>query len=73
MNRKELNEILSNHKKWLDNEEGGERADLSGAYLGGANLRDADFREANLVGANLRYADFREANLHGTILEGVKI
>ena len=33
MNRKELNDILENHKKWLDGEEGGVCADLSYADL----------------------------------------
>ena len=46
--QEELNEILIKHKKWLNNEEGGERADL---------LR-ADLRWANLTGANLEDAIF---------------
>ena len=33
MNRKELNNILENHKKWLDGEEGGVYADLSYADM----------------------------------------
>ena len=36
MTTKELQEILDKHKKWLNDEDGGERADLSGAYLRGA-------------------------------------
>jgi ribosomal protein L29 len=31
MNKEELQEKISAHKKWLLNEEGGQRADLSGA------------------------------------------
>ena len=42
MTQEELNEILDKHKKWLNNEEGGEKADLSGADLSGANLCGAD-------------------------------
>lgn len=38
MNREELNNILENHKKWLGGEEGGERANLRGANLSGADL-----------------------------------
>lgn len=43
MTQEELNMILDKHEKWLNNEEGGEKADLSeanlnGAYLHGANL-----------------------------------
>ena len=33
-----LQEILDKHKKWLNEEEGGERADLRGADLSGADL-----------------------------------
>ena len=57
MNKIELKEILANHKKWLNNEDGEERANLWGADLWGANLR----------GANLCEADLRGADLHGAI------
>ena len=50
MNKDELQEILDNHKLWLD-DEGGERADLRGAYLRGANLGDANLSGAYLSGA----------------------
>ena len=36
MNKEQLNDILENHKKWLDDEEDGERANLSYADLSGA-------------------------------------
>lgn len=48
MTKKQLAEILDKHKKWLNGEEGGERANLSGA-----NLSRADLSRANLSGANL--------------------
>ena len=77
MTQSELNEILEKHRKWLNDEEGGERADLSGANLSGANLSGAnlswadlsgaDLSGANLRGANLRGADLRRANLSGAI------
>lgn len=38
-------------------------ADLRGAYLRGANLQEADLREADLQGAYLQEADLRGANL----------
>ena len=53
MNQNELNEILRKHKMWLNNENGGERADLSDADLSFANLIGADLIRANLIGANL--------------------
>ena len=78
MNANELKNILKLHKKWLNNEEGGLKADLRGAELRGANLRGADLRRANLRGVNLngadlRGADLREATLRGAILYRVDL
>ena len=58
MNTDELKTMLEKHKLWLDDEEGGKRADLEDANLEGADLRDADLRGANLRGANLDYSCF---------------
>ncbi len=73
MKQSDLNEILTKHKRWLSDEEGGEpadlrdadlqRADLRSADLRGANLRDADLRSADLQWADLRRADLLDANL----------
>jgi hypothetical protein len=54
-----LIEILEKHKKWLNDEEGGER--YSCAYV--ADLRSANLRSANLSGADLSSADLRSADL----------
>ena len=43
MTTEQLKEILEAHEKWLNDEEGGEEA----------NLRDADLRYADLCGADL--------------------
>ena len=64
----ELKEILKKHEMWLNNEEGGERANLYNADLRCANLRDANLYNANLYNADLEYAnlintDLRCANL----------
>jgi hypothetical protein len=59
----QLAEILGKHRSWLLDEDGGERADLSGANLRDANLRGANLSGANLRGANLRGANLRAANL----------
>ena len=48
--QKELAEIIEKHGKWLRDEDGGERADLS----------ESDLRESNLRGSDLSYC-----NLHG--------
>lgn len=58
MTQAELKTILDKHEKWLNDEEGGERADLRGADLRYANLSDADLR-----GADLRDANLSDANL----------
>ena len=68
MTKEKLAEILTKHRAWLNDEDGGERADLSGANLSGANLREANLREANLRGANLREANLSMANLSGADL-----
>ena len=77
MEKKELDEILENHVKWLC-EDDGKRADLEGAnlevaFLVGVNLREADLCGADIKGADLRGADLREANLRGADLEGAKL
>ena len=63
MEQEKLQEILEKHRKWLNDEEGGERADLCEADLRGADLRGANLRVADLRDANLRVADLRDANL----------
>ena len=74
----ELAEVLEKHRLWLDDEEGGEQADLSGAnlrdaYLRGANLDDANLSGANLSGANLGGANLRDANLSGANLRDANL
>ena len=68
MDNEKLKEILERHRKWLNDEDGGERANLYGADLRGANLYGADLRGANLCGADLRGADLYGANLYGANL-----
>ena len=57
MTTKELQEILDKHKKWLNDEDGGERAYLSDAYLSDAYLRGAHLIGADLSGADLSGAE----------------
>lgn len=51
----------------------GPRADLVGAALAGADLRDADLRGALLLGADLRHADLRRADVLGADLRGADL
>ncbi|EGL9965625.1 pentapeptide repeat-containing protein [Salmonella enterica subsp. enterica serovar Uganda] len=74
MNSADLSKILEEHKVWITSmHESGSRADLCGANLRGANLRDADLRGADLRGANLRDADLRGANLRDADLRGADL
>lgn len=68
MTQEELNRVLELHKKWLNDEKGGVRADLSGVNLEHTDLYHADLRlanlsQANLYSANLFEADLRDADL----------
>lgn len=65
MNSEEIKNVLELHKKWLNNEPGGERADLSEADLCRADLCLADLREATLSKANLRGANLIRADIRG--------
>ena len=66
---KKLQEIIKSHGRWLRNEEGGERANLSGADLSSADLSSADLSGAYLSGADLSGADLSSANLSGADLD----
>ena len=44
MNANDLKTILEEYKMWLNDEDGGEMADLSGADLSGADMSGADMR-----------------------------
>lgn len=65
MTERKLNRILSKHRKWLDNERGGKRADLHNEDLRDADLMGADLRRAILTNANLCGANLQDADLSG--------
>ena len=67
---KNIKEILKLHKKWMNNEDDGKRANLRGADLRGAYLEGANLRGAYLEGVNLRGANLRGANLEGVKYNG---
>jgi hypothetical protein len=73
MIRERLKEILDNHRKWLNNEDGGAKANLSYTDLRGADLSYTDLMGANLRGADLSYTDLRYANLRYANLEGANL
>lgn len=63
MNAENLSKILKNHKLWLEDEEGGIKANLSGANLSGADLSGANLSRADLSRADLSGADLSRADL----------
>ena len=78
MTKKELRLVLDLHRKWLNNEPDGVRADLRETDLREADLSRADLRRADLGGAdlcdaNLRGADLSEANLCKADLRGADL
>ena len=73
MDKETLDMILEKHKKWVQIQEGGERANLCGVDLRyvdlrGVNLSFADLHDADLSGANLCGASLGSADLHGAHL-----
>jgi hypothetical protein len=68
-----LDLILENHQKWLNDEKAGVLANLRGANLEDADLVGANLSGANLSGANLSSADLSGADLDGADLEGADL
>ncbi|ENY9945282.1 pentapeptide repeat-containing protein [Salmonella enterica subsp. enterica serovar Newport] len=74
MNSADLSKILEEHKVWITSmRESGSRANLYGADLYGADLRDANLCGANLYGADLRDAYLCDADLRGADLRGANL
>jgi uncharacterized protein YjbI with pentapeptide repeats len=73
MTQEKLKVVLELHKKWLNNEADGVRADLYGADLFGVDMHGVDLREANMQGVDLRGANMRGADMGGTILCGANM
>ena len=72
INGKQLSDILEDHRKWLQNNNG-ERANLRYANLRYADLRYANLRYANLSSANLSYANLSYANLSYAFLRSANL
>ena len=67
IDKDELKTILKKHMMWLNGEDGGERADMSGADMSGAVMKGTDMR-----GAVMRWADMRWADISGADMSGAK-
>ena len=73
MNNEELKEILEKHAKYLNGDPDGERADLCGVILHGADLGGATLGGATLGDVTLGYVNLYGANLHGANLYGADL
>jgi len=81
--KEQLAETVKKHGQWLRSEAGGERADLSNAYLsyvdfdkaylGGSNFSYSDLRGSNLSNSDLSYADLSHAILKHADLKYVNL
>ena len=74
----DLEKILKKHKMWLNDEEGGERANLGGFDLSYTDLSGDDLRGAYLCNADLRNAylyntDLRDVDLYHTDLRNAHL
>jgi uncharacterized protein YjbI with pentapeptide repeats len=67
-----LKVILKNHKKWLK-ERKGEKADLIGVDLSGADLSEAYLRGADMIKSNLSAINLEKANLSKVNLFGANL
>jgi Pentapeptide repeats (8 copies) len=71
----ELRTILILHEKWVNNKEGGQRADLSDSDLSHSDLSDSDLSDSDLSDSDLShsdlsYSDLSHSNLFNSNLSG---
>ena len=74
----ELEVIIENHGKWLRDEDGGEKADLSYSNLSysnlrGCNLSGCNMRDCNMRGCNLSYSNLSDCNLSDCNMRGCNL
>ena len=72
-NGRSLKEVLELHKKWLEDEGGGDRADLSCEDLSDVDLGNLNLRYVILEGVNLSDAELSHVNLKGANLIGANL
>ena len=63
MDKEKLNEIIKKHKKWLNCENGGVRADLSHSDLSHSDLSHIDLSHSDMSHSDLSHSNLRSCNL----------
>ena len=70
LTQSEIREKLQKHNRWLNSEDDGEKADLSGSDLSYSDLRYSDLSYSDLSGSDLSGSDLRCSDLRGSALRG---
>ena len=70
LTQSEIREKLQKHNRWLNGEDGGEKADLRDSNLRGSDLRGSDLSDSDLSGSDLRGSDLSGSDLRGSDLSG---
>jgi len=73
LTQEEIEKRVALHKKWLDSEDGGERASFTHQDLSCKDLSEGLFSQAYFIEAQLKYALLRNANLKGADLVGANL
>lgn len=68
MTQEKLKEILDKHSKWLNAEDGGERADLVGTDLNNTDLRYLNLSSSDLSFSDISFTTLRYVNLSNSDL-----
>ena len=66
----DLQTVISDHQKWLEDRNTGCRADLRGRNLRGSDLRGSNLRGSDLSDSYLRGSDLSGSDLSGSDLSG---
>ena len=71
--RNKIDVVVAEHKKWMEDDGTGQRADLSRRDLTGAKLCDRYLRDADLHNADLERVDLQCCDLRGANLSDVSL
>ena len=63
MTKQAIEDMLNSHAKWLNNEYGGQRANMRDMDLRGVDMQDENMRRANMQCADMQCANMRCANM----------